>query len=156
MIKEFREFAMRGNVIDLAIGIIIGSAFQKIVTSLVNDIIMPLISLLTGKVDLTNLSFKIGEISVNYGNFMTAIIDFLLIAFVIFIIVRYLNKLHKKLDEIPSFEIDKKSKKLIKKKKTTTKSAPTTKSCPFCYTEVNIKATKCPNCTSNLKELDNI
>lgn len=153
MLKEFKEFAMRGNVMDLAIGIIIGGAFQKIVNSLVNDIITPAISLVTGKVDFTNLKLTIGEISINYGTFITNIINFIIIAFTVFLLVRYINKLHKTLDEIPTFEIDKKNKKLVRKKKQIEEEKPTTKTCPFCYSEININATRCPNCTSELEEI---
>lgn len=153
MLKEFKEFAMRGNVMELAIGIIIGGAFQKIVNSLVNDIIMPSVSLLTGKVDFSNLSIIIGNISINYGIFITNIVNFIIIAFSVFLLVKYINRLHKKLNEIPTYEIDKKSKKLVRKQKAEEATPePTTKSCPFCYTEINIKATKCPHCTSNLDE----
>ena len=153
MLKEFKEFAMRGNVIDLAIGIIIGGAFQKIVNSLVNDIIMPTISLLTGNIDFSNMSIKIGEISINYGTFITNIINFLIIAFSVFLLVKYINKLHKKLDEFSTIEIDTKNKKLIKKKKVEeVKPEPTTKTCPFCYSEINVKATRCANCTAELPE----
>ncbi len=155
MLKEFKEFAMRGNVMDLAIGIIIGGAFQKIVNSLVNDVIMPFISILTGKVDFSNLSITIADISINYGTFITSIVNFIIIAFSVFLLVRYINKLNTKLNEIPTYEIDKKSKKLIKKKKVEeAKPAPTTKICPFCYSEINIKASKCPNCTSVLEKSD--
>ena len=155
MFKEFKEFAMRGNVMDLAIGIIIGGAFQKIVNSLVNDIIMPFISLLTGKVDFSNLAISIGDININYGIFITTIINFIIIAFSVFLLVKYINKLHTKLNEIPTYEIDRKSKKLVKKKKVEEVAPePTTKVCPFCYSEINIKATKCPNCTSTLENID--
>ena len=153
MFKEFKEFAMRGNVMDLAIGIIIGAAFQKIVNSLVNDIITPAISLLTGKVDFTNLKLTVGTVSINYGTFITNIINFIIIAFSVFLLVKYINKLHKTLDEIPTFEIDKENKKLVRKKKHVEEEAPTTKTCPFCYSEININATRCPNCTSKLEEV---
>ena len=155
MLKEFKEFALRGNVMDLAIGIIIGGAFQQIVNSLVNDIIMPSISLFTGKVDFSNLAVNIGNISIKYGVFITTIINFIIIAFSVFLLVRYINKLHEKLNEIPTYELDRESKKLIKRKKNKGKEVvpePTTKICPFCYSEINIKATKCPNCTSDLDE----
>ena len=137
MLKEFKEFATRGNIFDMAIGIIIGGAFQKIVTSLVNDIVMPTISIITGKVDFSTLEFTIGDISIKYGNFITSIIDFLIIAFSIFIAIRSANK----------------KSKLFKKKEKEEEPAPepTTKTCPFCYTEINFKATRCPNCTSDLK-----
>lgn len=152
MFKEFKEFAMRGNVIDLAIGVVIGGAFQKIVNSLVNDIIMPAISLLTGKVDFSDLVFKVGDISINYGTFITTIINFIIIAFSIFLLVKYINKLHKKLDEMSVYEIDPVTKKIIKKEKEVEPAPePTTKTCPHCYSEINIKATRCPNCTSELE-----
>ena len=152
MFKEFKEFAMRGNVIDLAIGVVIGGAFQKIVNSLVNDIIMPAISLLTGKVYFSDLVFKVGNISINYGTFITTIINFIIIAFSIFLLVKYINKLHKKLDEMAVYEIDPVTKKIIKKEKTVEpEPEPTTKICPHCYSEINIKATRCPNCTSELE-----
>ena len=91
MLKEFKEFALKGNIMDLAVGVIIGGAFQKIVTSLVNDIIMPALSLITGKVDYSNLSFTVGDISIKYGSFLTAIIDFIIIALSIFIMICYVS-----------------------------------------------------------------
>ncbi len=144
-LKEFKAFAMKGNVLDLAIGVIIGGAFGKIVTSLVNDMVMPLITLITGKIDFENLFIsldgkhynslaeaKAAEIppaTINYGLFITNVIDFLIIALVIFIVIRQINKLKPK----PA-------------------SAPvTTKGCPYCYTSIHIDATRCPNCTSELK-----
>ena len=153
MWKEFKEFATRGNVIDLAIGVIIGGAFQKIVTSLVNDIIMPSISVITGKIDFSDWAFKVGDISINYGNFITTIIDFLIIAFVIFLVIRYLNKLNKRLEEMPKLEFDENSKKLVIKDETKEViEEPSTKVCPFCLSEINYKATRCPYCTSELKD----
>ena len=155
MLKEFKEFAMRGNVMDLAIGVVIGGAFQQIVNSLVNDIIMPTISILTGKVDFSDLVITIGEVNIKYGTFLTTILNFLIIAFSIFLVIKYINKLNKKLNEMPVYEIDTKTKKLIKKEKLKESvPEPTTQICPFCYSEVNIKATKCPHCTSNLKKVD--
>ena len=166
MLKEFKEFATRGNIFDMAIGIIIGGAFQKIVTSLVNDIVMPTISIITGKVDFSTLEFTIGDISIKYGNFITSIIDFLIIAFSIFIAIRSANKINKKLADTAKGNFEKISKKnkekleelskkskLFKKKEKEEEPAPepTTKTCPFCYTEINFKATRCPNCTSDLK-----
>ena len=150
----------------MAIGIIIGGAFQKIVTSLVNDIVMPTISIITGKVDFSTLEFTIGDISIKYGNFITSIIDFLIIAFSIFIAIRSANKINKKLADTAKGNFEKISKKnkekleelskkskLFKKKEKEEEPAPepTTKTCPFCYTEINFKATRCPNCTSDLK-----
>ena len=95
MWKEFKEFATRGNIVDLAIGVVIGGAFQKIVNSLVEDIIMPAVSILTGKVDFSDLVLKIGNASIRYGKFITAIVNFSIISFSIFLVVRYLNKLNK-------------------------------------------------------------
>lgn len=153
MWKEFKEFATRGNVIDLAIGVIIGGAFQKIVTSLVNDLVMPSISIITGKIDFTDLKFTLGEVSINYGNFITSVIDFLIIAFVIFLVVRYINKLNKKLEEIPKLELDKNTKKWVRKKEVKEEIVtPTVKTCPFCYSEINYNATRCPHCTSLIEE----
>lgn len=136
---EFKQFAMRGNVIDLAVGVIIGGAFQKIVSSLVDDIVMPVISLLTGGIDFSEWKVVLGEgetaATLNYGNFISAIINFLIMAFVIFCIVKAINKLSektaKKVEEAPA--------------------EPTTKVCPFCKSEIAIDATKCPHCTSEIK-----
>lgn len=152
MWKEFKEFAMKGNIVDLAIGVVIGGAFQKIVTSLVNDIIMPLISLITGKIDFTSLRFTVGEISVPYGNFITSVVDFVVIAFSIFLVVRYINKLNRKFEEVKEKETKKHKKKSKKKDADTPIPAPTTKVCPYCYSEINIKATRCPHCTAELDE----
>ena len=101
MLKEFKQFAMKGNVMDLAIGVVIGAAFQKIVSSLVEDIIMPCISMITGKIDFSNMMLTVGDVSIKYGNFITAIVNFLIISFSIFLVVRYINKMHqpKKLKE---------------------------------------------------------
>lgn len=146
MWKEFKEFATRGNVMDLSIGVIIGGAFGKIVTSLVGDIIMPVISLLTGKVtgnvDFTNLFISLdgtnyrtlaeaaenGAATLNYGMFISVLIDFFIIAFSIFIMVRQMNKLRPQPAPVE----------------------PTTRACPFCISDISIEATRCPNCTSIL------
>lgn len=142
MFKEFKEFAMRGNVIDMAFGIIIGLAFGKIVTSLVNDVIMPPIGLLLGRIDFANLFINIsghsfptlvaakaaGAATINYGMFINTVIDFIIVAFVIFLMVRQINRLKKPAPVI----------------------VPTTKECPFCFTSIPIKASRCPNCTSQL------
>lgn len=153
MLKEFKEFALKGNVIDLAVGVVIGGAFQKIVTSLVNDLIMPLISILTGKIDFSDMVFTVGDASIKYGNFITTIIDFLIIAFSIFLVVKYLNKLNKIKDindKIVS-KIDKKGKlKKSKKVEEAPVTEPETKVCPYCLTEVKYNATRCPHCTSKL------
>lgn len=161
MFKEFKEFALKGNVMDLAVGVIIGGAFQKIVTSLVNDIIMPAISIFTGKIDYSGLIFKVGDISITYGSFLTTVIDFLIVAFSLFLIIKYINKLNKKLEEAKLNEIGKLgglNEKLTnnrffkKKKKEEVVPEPTTKICPYCVSEISIKATRCPHCTSVLTE----
>lgn len=146
MLKEFKEFAVKGNVIDLAVGVIIGGAFGKIVTSMVNDMIMPVIGLLIKNVNFTDLFISldgtsypslpaaqaVGAATLNYGIFINTIIEFLIISFSIFIIVRQLNR--------------------FKKKEEVCEIAPTTKTCPYCYTEIHIDATRCPNCTSEIKD----
>lgn len=146
IIGEFKEFLMRGNVMDLAVGIIIGGAFQAIVKSLVDNILMPVISILTGGIDFNNLyvvlkgtvekgttleaAKALGAVTLNYGMFVNSIINFIIIGFVIFLMVKGMNNLAEK----------RKSKE--------PEAAPTTKECPYCKSEVNIEATKCPNCTS--------
>ena len=154
MFKEFKEFALKGNVMDLAIGVVIGGAFQKIVTSLVEDIIMPIVSIITGKVDFTDMVIKVGNATIKYGNFITAIVNFLIIAFSIFIVVKYLNKLNnlKNIGEDLALKLDKKGKLKKHKKDEEAVVEPETKICPYCLTEIKYKATRCPNCTS---ELDN-
>ena len=156
MLKEFKEFAMKGNIMDLAIGVVIGGAFQKIVNSLVSDIIMPTISIITGRIDFSDMVFTIGNASIKYGNFITAIVNFLIIAFSIFLVVRYINKLDKLKDlgENIASKVDKKGKlKKFKKEKQPEKPVePTTKTCPYCLSDVKYKATKCPHCTSDLIE----
>ena len=128
---EFKEFIMRGNVMDLAVGVIIGGAFSAIVTSLTDDIISPVLGLFGG-IDFSNMVAKIGEVEIRYGAFITAIINFLIMALIIFLLVKGINKLMsvgKKKEEEP---------------------APTTKKCPHCCEEVNIEATKCPHCTGDI------
>ena len=155
MWKEFKEFALKGNIMDLAVGVVIGGAFQKIINSLVNDIIMPTISILTNKVDFSDMMFTVGSASIKYGNFITAIINFLIIAFSVFLVVTYLNKINKKMEKIKSEQIEKINTKLRKNKtdknKETTVEELTTKECPHCFSEINIKATRCPHCTSEFK-----
>lgn len=155
MLKEFKEFALKGNIMDMAIGVIIGGAFQKIVTSLVNDIIMPAISIFTGKVDFSDLVVTVGNSSIKYGSFITTIVDFLIIAFSIFIAIRTINKLNDRAKQ----DLDKMSKKSKlfkgKKKKEEPIPEPTTKVCPYCLSEINIKATRCPHCTSELNVEEN-
>jgi len=130
MLKEFKDFAMRGNVMDLAIAVIIGGAFGKIITSLVNDVLMPLIGLILGGLDFSELSFSVGNAVVMYGAFIQSIVDFTIVAFVIFLLVRTMNNMQKKPAPAPA--------------------EPTTKECPHCFTTISIKATRCPNCTSQL------
>ncbi len=165
MWKEFKEFATKGNVIDLAIGVIIGGGFQKIVNSLVNDIIMPFISIFTGKIDFNDMMFTVGGTSIKYGSFITNVINFLIIAFTVFLMVRYVNKLNKAFEEkakVMANGINKKIEKEPKffkrlrknKKAKTPEPEPTTKVCPYCLSEINIKASRCPHCTSILEELD--
>ena len=131
MVKEFKEFIMRGNVMDLAVAVIIGGAFGKIISSLVSDIIMPLIGLIIGGIDFTGLAFTIGSAKVTYGNFINNVIDFLIIALVIFLMIKGLDSLKKKPASAPAAE-------------------PITKDCPHCFTTISVKATRCPNCTSEL------
>jgi large conductance mechanosensitive channel len=149
MLKEFKEFAMRGNVVDMAVGIIIGAAFGSIVSSLVADVIMPPIGLLLGNVDFSNLFVTLkegatagpyasvaqakaaGAVTLNYGLFVNAIISFLIVAFAVFVLIRSINKL--KQPEVKPAE------------------APTTKECHYCYSTIPIKAVRCPACTSELK-----
>ena len=142
MLKEFKEFVMRGNVLDLAVAVIIGGAFGKIITSFVNDVLMPPIGLLLGGVDFANLFIPLdgqtyesleaaqaaGATTINYGVFINTVIDFLIVALVIFLVVRVANRM----------------------KKPEPVAAPTTKECPHCFTTIPLKATRCPNCTSQL------
>ena len=154
MFKEFKEFATRGNIMDMAVGVVIGGAFQKIITSLVEDVIMPCVSILTGKVDFSDMVLTIGEASIRYGNFITAIVNFLIIAFSIFLAVKYINNLNKKMEDIKFGKIDTIVSKISKKdskKEEEPAPEPTVKICPYCYSEINYKATKCPHCTSELK-----
>ena len=136
MLKEFKEFAMKGNVLDMAVGIIIGGAFGKIVSSLVNDVIMPPIGVLLGNVDFSSLAITIREatdktpaVTIKYGVFVNTVIDFLIVAFAIFIVIKQMNRLKK--PEAPA--------------------APTTKDCPLCLMTIPIKATRCGHCTAELK-----
>ena len=138
-ITEFKEFISRGNVMDLAVGVIIGGAFQSIVNSLVNDIVMPVISLITGGIDFSAWKIILSEgenaASVNYGNFITAVINFLLMALDIFCIVKFMNRIA---------EMTKKPEQPAEP------AAPTTKICPYCKSEIAIEATRCPHCTSDV------
>lgn len=149
MLKEFKAFAMRGNVIDMAVGIIIGAAFGSIVSSLVADVIMPPIGLLLGNVDFTNLFIVLkegasvaapynslvdaqtaGAVTINYGAFINKVISFLIVAFSVFLLIKSVNKLSKPKEDL--------------------KAEPTTKECPYCFSTISIKATKCSHCTSTL------
>lgn len=131
MLKEFKAFVMRGNVLDLAVGVIIGGAFGKIVSSLVADILTPIIGLVIGGVDFSGLAFTVGNAKVTYGVFINNVIDFLVIAFVIFMIVKAANA--------------------AKKSEPAQATEPTVKECPYCFSTISIKATRCPNCTSEIK-----
>ncbi len=130
---EFKEFIMRGNVMDLAVGVIIGGAFSAIVTSLTDDIISPILGIFGG-MDFSNLVANVNGAEIKYGAFITAIINFLIMAFIIFLMVKGINKVMS----------------LGKKK---VEEEPTTKVCPFCCSEIDIKATKCPHCTSDVEEV---
>lgn len=150
LFKELREFIMRGNVIDMAVGIIIGAAFGKIIDSLVKDVIMPPIGLLLGKVDFSNLYFQIapldvsyptlqaakdaGAVTINYGAFLNTVISFLIVACAVFMLIKFMNKLQD----------------AVSKKENEPEAAPTTKECPYCCSTISINAKKCPNCTSDL------
>ncbi len=132
MFKEFKDFVMRGNVLDLAVAVIIGGAFGKIIGSLITDIIMPLIGLIIGGIDFSGLSFTVGNATVTYGNFINNVVNFLVIALVIFLLVKSANSMKKPAPVAAP-------------------AAPTTKECPKCFSTISIKATRCPNCTSELK-----
>jgi large conductance mechanosensitive channel len=149
MLKEFKEFAMRGNVVDMGVGIIIGAAFGSIVSSLVSDVIMPPIGLLLGNIDFSNLFLVLkegkvagpyaslaaaksaGAVSINYGVFVNTIINFMIVAFAVFLFIRSINKLRRQ-EEVPPV-------------------VPMTKECTYCFSLIPIKATRCPHCTSELK-----
>ena len=152
MFKEFKEFIMRGNIMDMAVGVIIGGAFQKIVTSLVEDVIMPLITMATGKVDFSDLVLNVGSTSIKYGSFISTIIDFLIIALSIFVAVKAFNKLNARTKENIGKVVSKKLKRGKKEEATQEVIEPETKLCPYCYSEINYKATKCPHCTSDISE----
>jgi len=147
MLKEFKEFALKGNMVDLAVGMIIGSAFTAIVNSLVNDLVMPLLGLLTGNIDFTNLFIALdgndyatlaeaeaAEAAVfKYGSFISQVINFILVAFVIFLVVKSINRARSKFEKQEE-------------------AAVTTKECPFCKSEIHIDATRCPHCTAIIDE----
>ena len=160
MFKEFKEFALKGNVMNLAVGVVIGAAFQNIVNSLVNDIIMPTISIITGKIDFSNMVFTFGNTSIKYGNFITAIVNFLIVSFSIFLVVKYINKINKiektRIKDLNDKLINKIDKTGKLKKYTNSEpeppAGPQTKICPYCLSEVKYKATRCPYCTSELSD----
>ncbi|HON43196.1 MAG TPA: large conductance mechanosensitive channel protein MscL [Bacillota bacterium] len=153
MLKEFRDFAMKGNVMDMAVGIIIGGAFGKIVSSLVNDVIMPPIGMLLGKVDFSNLFINLsgehyasladakaaGAATVNYGLFLNTVIDFIIVAFAIFLMVKWINKMRA-------------TAEALEKRPPVVPAAPTTKECPYCLSTIPIKAIRCAHCTANLSD----
>ncbi|MDF2610925.1 MAG: hypothetical protein K0R92_2399 [Lachnospiraceae bacterium] len=144
MLKEFKKFALRGNMIDLAVGVIIGGAFSALVTSMVNDIIMPILSIFTKNIDYSNLFIALdgkdyesldaakaaAAATINYGSFLSGVINFLIMAFVVFLFVRQINKLRAKNEPA---------------------AVPTTKQCPHCLSDININATRCPHCTSEVE-----
>ncbi|ACC97674.1 Large conductance mechano-sensitive channel protein [Elusimicrobium minutum Pei191] len=148
VVREFKTFAMRGNVMDMAVGVILGAAFGKIVDSLVKDVLMPFLGLLLGKIDFSNLYLVIkqgsvhgpyatlqaaqsaGASTINYGMFLNNIISFIIVAFAIFIMIKFMNNLKRKEEPAPV----------------------TTKSCPFCFSDINIQAIKCPDCTADLNK----
>ena len=160
LIKEFKEFASKGNVTDMAVGVVIGGAFQKIISSLVEDIITPAISIFTGKADFTELTWTINGAVIKYGNFLTAVLDFLIIALSIFLALKVINTLNQRaellakggLDKITDAKLLKKLEK-IRKKNNEPEPEPTVKECPYCYSEINIKATRCPHCTAELEKI---
>ena len=153
MLKEFRDFAMKGNVMDMAVGIIIGGAFGKIVSSLVNDVIMPPIGMLLGKVDFSNLFINLsgehyasladakaaGAATVNYGLFLNTVIDFVIVAFAIFLMVKWVNKRRA-------------AAEAREKKPQVAPAAPTTKECPYCLSVIPMKAIRCAHCTADLSD----
>lgn len=144
MFKEFKKFIMRGNVLDMAVGIIIGNAFKDIVDSLVDNIIMPAISCLIGKVDISGLSANIGEIHIAYGQFLNTILNFLIIAFSLFMAIKIVNKINE-INKAAMSKLGRKSEE---------KPEPTTKKCPYCLSEIDIHATRCPHCTSIIDDIN--
>ena len=159
ILKEFKEFASKGNVVDMAVGVVIGGAFQKIISSLVEDIITPAFSIFTGKADFTELTATVNGAVIKYGNFLTAILDFLIVALSIFLALKVINTFNERaellakggLDKITDAKLLKKLDKL--KKKDEPVPEPTVKECPYCYSEINIKATRCPHCTAELAKI---
>jgi len=150
LMKEFRDFAVKGNMLDMAVGMIIGAAFKDIVNSVVNDLVMPVVSLFTGKIDFSNMFIALdgneyaslaaaqeaAAPTLNYGLFITQVINFVILAFVIFMMVKWVNKVRTS----------------VEPKKEEAPAEPTEKTCPFCQSKISIKATRCPHCTSELTE----
>ncbi|MBO6290538.1 MAG: large-conductance mechanosensitive channel protein MscL [Alphaproteobacteria bacterium] len=137
--NEFKKFAMRGNVMDMAVGIIIGAAFGKIVTSLVEDVIMPPIGWALGKVDFSDLVLKLNDdVAIKYGAFLNTVISFIIVAFAVFILIKAVNTLQAKM--------------IKEEADAEAAAAPTTKKCPYCCSEIALEATRCPHCTSELKK----
>lgn len=136
MLKEFKEFALRGNVLDLAVGVIIGGAFQKLVTSLTTNLISPILGCFS-QVDFSAWKLTIGNLNLTYGAFITDVINFIIMAFIVFLIVKFMNRLSS----------------LGKKEEPVVTPEPTTKVCPHCYSEINIKASRCPCCTSEIETI---
>lgn len=152
-VKEFKEFAMKGNVVDMAVGLVIGGAFQSIIKSLVEDIIMPFTALFTGTVDYTDWVIKVSTAQIRIGSFITALINFLIIALSIFLALKIIMGINKRI-EMMNKEVEGKINKKFRKGKKNEKveeEEPETKICPYCLSEVKFKATKCPHCTSELE-----
>lgn len=151
LLKEFKQFAIQGNMLDMAVGMIIGSAFKDIVNSVVNDLIMPIVSIFTGRVDFSNMflaldgktyatlteATEVNAPVLKYGMFITEVINFVILAFVIFMMVKAVNKLRTA---------------AVKPEKPAAPAEPTEKVCPYCQSKISIKATRCPHCTSELTE----
>jgi large conductance mechanosensitive channel len=151
-IKEFKDFAMKGNVMDMAVGLVIGGAFQSIIKSLVEDIIMPFTALFTGSVDYTDWVIEVSTAQIRIGSFITALINFLILALSIFLALKVVNGINNRLERMNKEVEGKLAKKLKKgKKKEDVVVEPETKTCPYCLSEVKYKATRCPHCTSELK-----
>ena len=141
VMKEFKTFALKGNVLDMAVGIIIGASFGKIVDSLVKDILMPPLGMLLGKVDFSNLKIMLGHqadaASINYGAFLNNVISFVIVAFAVFLLVKAINAVRMKMEKA--------------EEKAAADAAPSEKECPFCCSKIPVAATRCPYCTSELK-----
>lgn len=151
-VKEFKEFAMKGNVMDMAVGLVIGGAFQTIIKSLVEDIIMPFTALFTGSVDYTDWVIEVSTAQIRIGSFITALINFLILALSIFLALKVVNGINNRLEKMNKEVEGKLAKKLKKgKKKEEVVVEPETKTCPYCLSEVKYKATRCPHCTSELE-----